>query len=61
MATCHIHVPVVLISGSLNLLEPSGPVKTRNGIALPVLYTHIHLTSPLVLESNLLLRFDILV
>jgi hypothetical protein len=26
-------VPIVLKSGSLNLLEPSGPVKACNGIA----------------------------
>jgi hypothetical protein len=36
-------VPIVLESGSLNLLEPSGPVETYNGIALPlplpILYT----------------------
>ena len=29
------HVPIVLKSGSLNLLEPSGPVQACNGIALP--------------------------
>jgi len=29
-------VPVVLKSGSLNLLEPSGPVQACNGIALPL-------------------------
>jgi hypothetical protein len=29
-------VPIVLKSGSLNLLEPSGPVETCNGVALPV-------------------------
>ena len=29
----HLHVPIVLKSGSLNLLEPSGPVQTCNGIA----------------------------
>jgi hypothetical protein len=28
-------VPTVLKSGSFNLLEPSGPVKACNGIALP--------------------------
>jgi hypothetical protein len=28
-------VPIVLKSGSLNLLEPSGPVHVCNGIALP--------------------------
>jgi hypothetical protein len=27
---------MVLKSGSLNLLEPSGPVKAYNGIALPL-------------------------
>ena len=29
----HLHVPTVLKSGSLNLLEPSGPVQGCNGIA----------------------------
>jgi hypothetical protein len=29
-------VPIVLKSGSLNLLEPSGPVTPCNGIALPL-------------------------
>ena len=29
----HLHVPTVLKSGSLNLLEPSGPVQACNGIA----------------------------
>jgi len=28
-------VPIVLKSGSLNLLQPSGPVQACNGIALP--------------------------
>jgi len=32
-------VPSVWTSGSLSLLEPSGPVQARNGIALPfILY-----------------------
>jgi hypothetical protein len=31
-------VPIVLKSGSLNLLEPSGPVQACNGIALPFTY-----------------------
>jgi hypothetical protein len=30
-------VPIVLKSGSLSLLEPSGPVKAFNGISLPLL------------------------
>jgi hypothetical protein len=29
-------VTIVLKSGNLNLLEPSGPVKACNGIALPL-------------------------
>ena len=33
----HLHVPIVLKSGSFNLLEPSGPVQACNGIALPFL------------------------
>jgi hypothetical protein len=32
----HIHVPIVLKSGNLNLLEPLGPVQVCNGIALPL-------------------------
>jgi hypothetical protein len=35
-APCHLHVPIGMKSGSLNLLEPSGPVKACNGIALPL-------------------------
>ena len=31
----HFHVPIVLKSGSLILLESSGPVQACNGIALP--------------------------
>ena len=31
-----LYVPIVLKSGSLNLLEHSGPVQACNGIALPV-------------------------
>jgi hypothetical protein len=30
----HLHVPIFLQSGSLNLLEPSGPDQACNGIAL---------------------------
>jgi hypothetical protein len=30
----HLHVPIVLKSGSLCLLEPSGPVQACKGIAL---------------------------
>jgi hypothetical protein len=33
----HLHVPIVLKSGSLDLLEPFGPVQACNGTALPLL------------------------
>ena len=29
-----VHVPIVMKSGSLNLLQPSGPVQVCKGIAL---------------------------
>jgi len=32
--TILLHVPIVLKSGSINLLEPSGPVQACNGTAL---------------------------
>jgi len=35
-----LHVLIVLKSGSLNLLEPSGPVQACNGIALPFFLNH---------------------
>ena len=38
----HLHVPIVLKSGSLNLLEPSGPLQACNGIALPLRYCIMH-------------------
>ena len=34
LTTLHLHVPIVLKSGSLNLLEPSGPVQACNRIIL---------------------------
>jgi hypothetical protein len=34
LATYYLHVPIVLKSGSLGLLEPKGPVQACNGIAL---------------------------
>ena len=30
----HLHVAIVLKTGSLNLLEPSGPAQACNGVAL---------------------------
>jgi len=36
LTTYHFHVPIVKKSGSLNLLEPCGPVQGCNGTALPL-------------------------
>ena len=37
---CHLRVPIVLKSGNLNLLEPSGPGQACNGIPF-TFYIHI--------------------
>jgi len=37
----HIYAPTVLKSGSLNLLEPSGPLQAGNGIILHYIYIYI--------------------
>jgi len=36
----HLHLPTVLKSGSLKLLEPSGPLQACNGIALPFYFLY---------------------
>jgi len=36
LTTLDLHVPIILKYGSLNLLEPLGPVKACNEIALPL-------------------------
>jgi len=38
----HIHVPIVLKSGTLNLLEPSGPVQACNGVTLHLILFSFH-------------------
>ena len=43
-------MPIVLKSGSLNLLEPSGPVQACNGIALP--FTHMRDRDDPVFEAR---------
>jgi hypothetical protein len=46
----HLHVPTVLKSGNLNLLETLGPFQACNGIALPftisvyVIYVYIFIS-----------------
>jgi hypothetical protein len=51
-------VTAVLKYGSLNLLEPSGPVQAFNGIALPLPYIHhdlIHVSANhlyILVETN---------
>jgi hypothetical protein len=39
----YLYVPIFLKSGSLNLLEPLGPVQAHNGIALPFYSLGTHL------------------
>ena len=41
-----LHVPIVLKSGSLTLLEPSGPVQACNRIALPFNFSKLHAILP---------------
>ena len=41
----HLHVLIVLKSGSLNLLEPSGPVQACNGIAVPFTWNYVRNTT----------------
>jgi hypothetical protein len=67
LTTLHLHVPIVLKSGSLNLLEPSGPVKACNGIALPCKYVSISYQLTVQMDSfrstvcieNLIIYVDI--
>jgi hypothetical protein len=47
LTTHHLHVPIILKSGSLNLLEISGPVQACNGIALPLLWIKYRTTKKL--------------
>jgi len=46
LTTLRLHVPIVLKSGSLNFLVPSGPFQPCNGFAMPfftnsLFYVHI--------------------
>ena len=51
----HLHVPNVLNSESLNLLEPSGPVQACNGIALPLPFTYNYYITKFVFEVILVM------
>jgi len=55
-------VLIALKSGSLNLLEPSGPVQACNGIALPfsVLSNHLIEALPLFLVPSVLVKVCLL-
>ena len=55
----HLLMPIVSKSGSLSLLEPSGPLRSCNGIALPLpfffillLYSCVHSFSPTLCVSS---------
>jgi hypothetical protein len=47
----HLHVPIVLKSGSLNLLEPSGPVQACNGDCFTFLPTYTVIYTILMYDS----------
>jgi hypothetical protein len=49
----HLHVLIVMKSGSLNLLESSGPVQTSNGTALTFYKLHKNLFGPVKFERIL--------
>ena len=49
----HLHVPIVLKSGSLNLLEPSGPVQACNGTAFTPTLTVAKKASEIVALLNI--------
>ena len=51
-------MPVVLKSGSLNLLEPSGPVKASNGITFPLSFIYRYKLQSKV-EDYTLLRTEL--
>jgi len=42
LTSYHLHVPIAKKSGSLNLLEPYGPVQACNGTALPFTFTNYY-------------------
>ena len=48
-------MPIVLKSGSLNLLEPSGPAQACNGIVIPSPFTTplFHFVSKTFLDTEL--------
>jgi hypothetical protein len=48
----HLLVPIVLKSGSFNLLESSGPVQACNGIVSPLLFSVISTRRSTSLEGN---------
>jgi hypothetical protein len=53
----HLHVPTVLKSGNLNLLETSGPVQACNGLALLFFfYQGVEFTVSVVPSSTLSLK-----
>jgi hypothetical protein len=47
----HLHVPIVLKYGNLNLLEPSGPVQTCNWFDLPFTVYAYQMMFPLAYEK----------
>jgi hypothetical protein len=54
----HLHVPFFLKSGSLNVLEPSGPVQACDGIALPLPFYKTNMIESNVLSAQLKYVFN---
>jgi hypothetical protein len=52
-------VPIVLKSGSLNLLESSGPIKACNGIALPLPLSSINIDIIAIFENGSYIKVHI--
>jgi hypothetical protein len=54
----HFQVPIFLRSGSLNLLEPSGPLQACNGIALPYPHNkHLEMCAKVILPKQCIQNF----
>ena len=50
-------MPIVLKSGNLNLLEPSGPVQACNGIALPLPFLFVGKCANVIITRDFIFAF----
>jgi hypothetical protein len=54
----HLHIPIVLKSGRMNLLEPYGPVQAFNGFALTFIVVIIIIISIIIVVVISALRLN---